>query len=90
MPFLINGGIFIASNHKFELNQEVFLLIKVLNEPEKIPVAGKVVWLSQQSKLSSRVAGIGVEFTDADSQAKNLLEKHLAGELNERKFSHTI
>lgn len=90
MPFLINGGIFIATNHKFELNQEVFLLIKVLDEAEKIPVAGKVVWLSPQSKLSNRVAGIGVEFNDANSQAKNILEKHLAGELNNRKFSHTI
>lgn len=90
MPFLTNGGIFIATTHRFELDEEVFLLIKVLDEAEKIPVAGKVVWLSHQSKLSSRAAGIGVEFTEANSQAKNVLEKHLAGELDKRKFSHTI
>lgn len=90
MPFLVNGGIFIATTHHFELNEEVFLLIKVLDEAEKIPVAAKVVWISHQSKLSNRSAGIGVEFAEENSQAKSILEKHLAGELNNRKFSHTI
>lgn len=90
MPFLTNGGLFIATTHHFELGEEVFLLIKAMDEPEKIPVSAHVVWLSPQSRLSNRSAGIGVEFGEADSQAKNILEKHLAGQLDKRRFSHTI
>lgn len=41
MPFVKNGGLFIATNKKFNLGDDVFLLLNLMEEPEKIPVAGK-------------------------------------------------
>ncbi|MEX2321626.1 MAG: PilZ domain-containing protein, partial [Saccharospirillum sp.] len=46
MPFVKNGGLFIATNKKFNLGDDVFLLLNLMEEPEKIPVAGKVIWVT--------------------------------------------
>jgi len=43
MPFIQDGGLFVPTNRSLELGKEVFVLLKLLGEPEKIPVAGRVV-----------------------------------------------
>ncbi|HMW49097.1 MAG TPA: hypothetical protein PKC70_12430, partial [Cellvibrionaceae bacterium] len=42
MPFIKNGGLFIPTNKSYSLGDEVFMLLNLMDEPEKIPVAGKV------------------------------------------------
>ena len=46
MPFIKNGGLFIPTNKSYKLGDEVFMLLSLMEEPEKIPVAGKVVRMS--------------------------------------------
>src|SRR3989338_8322269 len=46
MPFIKNGGLFIPTNKNYKLGDEVFMLLNLMDEPEKIPVAGKVVWIT--------------------------------------------
>ena len=46
MPFIKNGGLFIPTSKQYQLGDEVFMLLKLMDEPEKIPVAGKVVWVT--------------------------------------------
>ncbi len=46
MPFIRNGGLFIPTNKNYKLGDEVFMLLNLMEEPEKIPVAGKVVWIT--------------------------------------------
>lgn len=41
MPFIRNGGLFIPTNKNYKLGDEVFMLLNLMEEPEKIPVAGK-------------------------------------------------
>ena len=41
MPFIKNGGLFIPTNKSYKLGDEVFMLLNLMDEPEKIPVAGK-------------------------------------------------
>ena len=48
MPFIRNGGLFIPTNKSYKLGDEVFMLLNLMDEPEKIPVAGKVVWITQR------------------------------------------
>ncbi|MDO6806500.1 PilZ domain-containing protein, partial [Wenyingzhuangia sp. 1_MG-2023] len=48
MPFLKEGGLFIPTNRSYKLGDEVFLLLKLMDDPEKLPVAGKVVWITPQ------------------------------------------
>ena len=43
MPFLQNGGLFIPTNKPYRIGDEVFMLLNLMDEQEKIPVAGKVV-----------------------------------------------
>ncbi len=43
MPFVRNGGLFIPTKKEYELGDEVFMLLNLMDEAEKIPVAGKVV-----------------------------------------------
>ena len=46
MPFVTNGGLFIPTNSSYSLGDEVFMLLNLMGEEEKIPVAGKVIWLT--------------------------------------------
>ena len=43
MPYIKNGGIFIPTDKPFELGDEVFLLLSLMEESERFPITGKVV-----------------------------------------------
>lgn len=45
MPFIKHGGLFIPTNKSYTMGDEVFMLLSLMDEPEKIPVAGKVIWI---------------------------------------------
>ena len=44
MPYLENGGLFVPTNKPYKVGDEVFMLLNLMDETEKIPIAGKVVW----------------------------------------------
>jgi type IV pilus assembly protein PilZ len=72
------------------LGDEVFLLLNLMDEPEKIPVAGKVIWVTPKGAQGNRSAGIGVQFNGEDETAKNKIETYLAGSLNSDRPTHTM
>jgi len=82
MPFLINGGLFIASTEKYAMGAEVFLLLKLLDETERIPVAGRIAWLTPASctkgRVDGRLMGIGIQFNDPEQKLKTHIETLLA------------
>lgn len=81
MPFVIGGGLFVRTQKKHNLGDEVFLLIDLMDEEEKLPITGKVVWVSPINQ-GNRVKGIGIQFSSADSAgAKAKILKYLAGML---------
>lgn len=90
MPFLINGGLFIPTNKPYKVNDEVFMLLNLMDEPEKIPVAGKVVWVTPRGAQGNRAAGIGVQFNGQDATANNKIENYLAGSLDSDRPTHTM
>lgn len=90
MPFVKNGGMFIPTNKSYKLGDEVFMLLSLMDEPEKIPVAGKVVWVTPRGAQGNRAAGIGVQFSDQDNTAINKIETYLAGMLGSDKPTHTM
>jgi type IV pilus assembly protein PilZ len=90
MPFVRNGGLFIPTQKDYELGDEVFMLLNLMDEPEKIPVAGKVVWLTPQGAQGARAAGIGVQFNDQDDVARSKIETYLAGALHADRQTHTM
>lgn len=90
MPFIKHGGLFIPTTKNYQLGDEVFLLLNLMEEPEKIPVAGKVVWVTPRGAQGNRAAGIGVQFNADDETAKNKIETYLAGALSSDRPTHTM
>lgn len=90
MPFVKNGGLFIPTNKSYKLGDEVFMLLNLMEEPEKIPVAGKVVWVTPKGAQGNRSAGVGVQFSDQDDVAANKIETYLAGSLESDRPTHTM
>jgi type IV pilus assembly protein PilZ len=90
MPFIQGGGLFIPTSKAYQLGEEVFMLLKLMEEPEKIPVAGKIVWVTPKSAQGNKVAGIGVQFTGDETQAKDKIETYLAGALSSERLTHTM
>ena len=41
MPFVRHGGLFVPTNKKYELGEEVFILLALMDEPEKFRLTGK-------------------------------------------------
>ncbi|HEY7759618.1 MAG TPA: PilZ domain-containing protein, partial [Burkholderiales bacterium] len=46
MPYVRGGGIFIPTARPYKLGDEIFMLISLLDDPAKLPVAGRVIWIS--------------------------------------------
>lgn len=90
MPFLKNGGLFIPTDKHYGLGEEVFLLLNLMEETEKIPVAGKIVWVTPRGAQGNRAAGIGVQFNDQGDAARKKIETYLAGALNSDRPTHTM
>src|SRR5258708_19592602 len=67
MPYVKNGGIFVPTNRPYQLGDEVYLILTLLEDPTKIPVAGKVVWISPSGGGASKPPGTGGQFPAADS-----------------------
>ena len=91
MPFVKDGGLFIPTNKKYKLGDEVFMLLTLMEEKEKLPVAGKIVWITPTGSQGNRLAGIGVQFSDQDNgQIRNKIEGYLAGALKSDRQTHTM
>ncbi len=90
MPFLSNGGLFVPTNKSYKIGDEVFMLLTLIDEPEKIPIAGKVVWVTPRGAQGNRTAGIGVQFSEQDAAANAKIENHLAGALGSDRPTHTM
>ncbi len=91
MPFITNGGLFIPTSRKYQLGDEVFMLLTLMEDQERIPVAGKVVWITPVGAEGNRQAGIGVQFSDQDNgQTRARIEGFLGGALKSERSTHTM
>jgi type IV pilus assembly protein PilZ len=91
MPFIINGGLFIPTNRDYEMGQEVFLLLNLMEETERLPIAGKVIWKTPPRSGNYKSSGIGVQFSDQDGgKARNKIETYLAGALESDRSTYTM
>ena len=90
MSFLQNGGLFVPTTRPYRLGDEVFLLLTLMDEPEKLPLAGRVVWITQEGTQGNRQADIGIEFSDEDVTINAKIENYLAGSLTSERVTHTL
>ncbi|MDT3669066.1 MAG: PilZ domain-containing protein [Aromatoleum sp.] len=92
MPFLANGGIFVPTPRPHQLGDEVFMLLQLMDDPTKHPVAATVAWITPHGAQGGKTQGIGVHFS-ADESGKALrgrIEQILAGHLGSNRPTHTL
>jgi type IV pilus assembly protein PilZ len=91
MPYLKNGGIFVPTTRAYQLGDDVYLILTLLDDPTKVPVAGKVVWISPAAG-GSKTPGIGVHFPSDESgqTARRRIEDALGANLKSARPTHTL
>jgi len=92
MPFLKGGGIFIPTTKQYRMGDEIFMLIGLMGDTNKIPVAGKVVWITPAGSQGNKAQGIGVQFGEDEGgvAARNKIEELLGGQLKVNRPTHTM
>ncbi|MFT4020709.1 MAG: PilZ domain-containing protein [Acinetobacter sp.] len=90
MPFVDGGGLFIASNQKVSLGQSIFVLATLPEQSQKIPLTGKIIWIShKQSGLKPQ--GFAIQLSgEKGGYYRNEAEKLLAGSLVSQQQNYTM
>jgi type IV pilus assembly protein PilZ len=91
MPFIKGGGLFIPTNKTYKIGEEIFMLLSLLDDPNKLKVVGKVTWITPVTQ-GGRPQGIGVQFSEQDGgiEVRNKIEGLLAGVLKSARPTHTM
>tara|TARA_R110002110_G_scaffold404606_1_gene623181 strand:- start:224550 stop:224927 length:378 start_codon:yes stop_codon:yes gene_type:complete len=91
MPFVKGGALFIPTNKAYTLGDEVFMMLSLMEEKEKLSTSGKVVWITPEGAQGNKATGIGVQFTGDEGQTiRNKIETYLAGLLESDRITHTM
>jgi type IV pilus assembly protein PilZ len=92
MPQLKSGGLFIPTSKNYNIGDEVFMLLTLMDDPARVPVAGTVVWITPAGAQGGKVQGIGVHFNNDESgvEVRRKIEGLLGGTLQSNRPTHTI
>lgn len=92
MPYVKGGGVFVPTTKRYFLGDEVFMLLTLPESNERLPVAGKVIWVTPPGAQGNRPAGIGVQLasTNEGEVVRGKIETLLAGIVGSEKPTHTM
>ncbi|WP_291992075.1 PilZ domain-containing protein [Candidatus Accumulibacter sp. ACC003] len=92
MPLLRHGGIFIPTTRNYSIGDEVFMLLSLLDDAAKLPIAGTVVWITPVGAQNNKAQGIGVHFNSDEGgvEARRRIEGLLGGVMQSGRPTHTI
>lgn len=91
MPFIKNGGLFIATDKVYPLAEELLILLHLFGEKEKFPIKAKVVWITPRFSQGRRSAGIGVQFLSENAaEVCRAIDAQLAGYNANGKLTQTL
>ncbi|GGY00782.1 pilus assembly protein PilZ [Massilia dura] len=92
MPFLKNGGIFVPTTRTWQLGDEIYLILALMDDPNKYPIAGKVAWITPAGANNNKAQGIGVHFPDdeAGQRTRARIEEILGAALRSSRATHTL
>lgn len=93
MPYIAGGALFIPFNEEVTPNkitpgQKMFILLSILESKQKIPIQGKVVWISK----TGINRGYGVSFGDSVPMRalKENIENNITELLAKREPTYTF
>ena len=92
IPMFAEGGIFIPSARDHKLGDDVYVLITLLDDPQRYPVAGKVAWITPARATGNRTQGVGIQFPrdEKSRQLRHKIEEFLGTSLNSGRPTQTI
>lgn len=91
MSFVTNGGMFVPTARAYELGDEVFMLLKLMDDTVPSPVRGRIVWVTPAGAQGNKTPGVGVQFLDEDNGAtRSGIEQHLAATLQSERPTQTM
>lgn len=92
MPYMVNGGLFIPTNKPYEIGDEVFMLLSLMEDPTRIPLSGRVAWITPANAQNGKIQGIGVHFNadDAGREVRRKIEGLLGSTLTSNRPTHTL
>jgi type IV pilus assembly protein PilZ len=92
MPFLLNGGIFVPTNKVYKIGDEIYLILTLMDDATKYPIAGKVAWITPGGANNNKAQGIGVHFSSDESglRVKLRIEELLGAAIGSSRATHTL
>jgi type IV pilus assembly protein PilZ len=92
MPFLKHGGMFVPTQKPYKVGDEIYLILALMDDPNKYPIAGKVAWITPAGAHNNKTQGIGLHFPDDESghRAKLRIEEILGAALRSSRATHTL
>lgn len=92
MPFLAHGGIFVPTNKPYKIGDEIYLILTLMDDATKYPIAGKVAWITPAGAANNKAQGIGVHFSSDESgqRVKLRIEELLGAALRSSRATHTL
>lgn len=90
MPYILGGGLFVPSKNSVKMGDEVFVLAGLPEQSQKIPLTGKVVWISQKQN-GIKPQGFAIQLSgEKGIYYKMEAEKLLAGSMSLDRPSFTM
>lgn len=92
LPFVKRGGLFIPTNRPYQMGDQVYMLLTLMDDPNKLPISGKVVWITPGGAQGNRQQGIGVQFDDNDGSntVRGKIEGILGNAMKATRHTHTM
>ncbi|UGQ48615.1 PilZ domain-containing protein [Massilia endophytica] len=92
MPFLKNGGLFVPTQKAYKIGDEIYLILTLMDDPNKYPIAGKVVWVTPPNAHNNKAQGVGLHFPADESgqRTKLRIEEILGAALRSSRATHTL
>lgn len=91
MPFVDGGGLFVPTTRAAHMGDQLYLVMTLMDEPDKLPVTGTVIWITPPG-TPGRQQGLGIQFARdaAGEAARSRIETLLGGALKSSRPTHTI
>jgi type IV pilus assembly protein PilZ len=92
IPLFKEGGLFIPTPREYNLGDDVYVLLTLLDDTQRHPVTGKVAWVTPPRASGNRTQGVGIRFP-ADEKSRLLklkIEEILGAALSSDRPTQTI
>ncbi|MQQ99151.1 PilZ domain-containing protein [Glaciimonas soli] len=92
MPYLANGGVFVPTSKPYRIGDEIYLILSLIDDTAKYPIAGKVAWVTPTGANNNKVQGIGIHFPNDESgiRLRTRIEEILGSALGSTRPTHTF